>query len=120
MGHCNNNRFFYLVCPVNSQLLLTTGDLMNRHTGITSSSADSRNPAANFVVANLDWCSAEDTVDVSSEYVEMVFSEAIVATIIVSGGKQSYYVNNFTIHYAAELTDPLQPYGVLKPVQVRI
>ena len=105
---------------MNSQTLLT-GDatLLNRQTGIEGSSADSRNPAENFVVSTLSWCSAENTINASAEYVEVTFSELIVATILVSGGKQTGYVKNFTIQYAAELADPLQPYGVLKPVQVR-
>lgn len=95
--------------------------MLNPSTGISSSSEDNNNPARDFVDPSRSWCSAEDTFDVSGQYVELNFTEPIVATILVSGGKQSSFVMNFTINHTEALEgDNFQPYGVLKPVQVSI
>lgn len=93
---------------------------MDAQNGVRSFSEDPSNPAVNFVVPNRGWCSAKDSINVSGQYVEITFDEPIVAVILISGGKLSSFVNNFTLGYTEQLTgNNFHTYGVLKPVQVK-
>lgn len=109
------------VCPVNSQILLT-GDrsVLDRNTGITSSEENPRNPASEFTVSTLGWCSPDQTANISSLYVEVTFMEPIIPVILISGGKQNAYVQNFTLLYTTdEASNDFEAYGVLKSAQVQ-
>lgn len=107
---------------MNVQEFILRNDELLPPGNIQATSEDSNNnPATGFTdTTSAPWCTAEEE-GTSENYVELTFTEQVVAEFLESTGLLNSWVSNFSIQYSqSESGEDFKTYGVLENPQVCI